>query len=435
VADLIRRRIIVAGAAVALVLGVRATAHAHAMLLSAEPAAGSHLASSPARVRLLFSEQLETALAKLSLTGGDGRVIELVVSADPHDVRALIAPVSGLTPGSYRLDWHIVSADGHPVDGSYLFSVGNAGGAPPPADSFRASATRGAAFAGAPLVPAILRGLAGGALMALAGMLFFLSRSLSGERPAALVRWLTALVVVLLAANLVAWAANAVPGHDLTADAFASALSTGAGRVLVVQGALALLAAWALWLARREKLALLFATAAVIAGGASGHPAAIHPLLSIPSKSVHLLASAAWIGGLLWLGTTDRTDAAAFAREAAKVSGAALVAVVLVALSGIAQTLLFLPSLLDLFRSAYGLVIVAKIAGLLVLVAFGAHHRYRVMPRLDAAPAAAAQLASSVRRELAVMAIVVLLGGLLAYIPPPSSSMSAMPDMPPTSTH
>ena len=91
-------------AAAGLLLGVRAVALAHAMLVSAEPAAGSHLASSPPRVRLVFSEALEVSLAELSLTGDDGHAVRLAASGDPHDVHALIAPVSALAAGSYRVN-------------------------------------------------------------------------------------------------------------------------------------------------------------------------------------------------------------------------------------------------------------------------------------------------------------------------------------------
>ena len=109
----------------------------------------------------------------------------------------------------------------------------------------------------------------------------------------------------------------------------------------------------------------------------------MQPLVAIPAKATHLLAGAVWLGGLLWLLATDRSDRPSFAREASRVSAMALICVVLVALSGVVQTWLFLPSLWDLFRSSYGAVALAKVAGLAVLIAFGAFHRARVLPRLE----------------------------------------------------
>jgi len=286
----------------------------------------------------------------------------------------------------------------------------------------------GPALAGAPLVPALLRGLGVGALMAAAGMLAFLA---FGERaprdaehdsrgPEALARRLSVAAVLLLVLHLLAWAVNAAPEHRLTGGVFSAALSSGVGRTELWRTGLTLLVVWALVIARRPRLALPFAIAALLVSGATGHSAAIQPAWTTPAKAVHLLAGAVWLGGLLWLLSLARGDAARLAREGARVSAAALVAVLLVTASGVVQTFLFLPAPMDLFRSAYGAVTLAKIAGLLVLVGFGAHHKFRVMPRLSRDPGLSTHFMVTLRRELVVMAIVVLLGGLLGYVPTPA---------------
>src|SRR4051812_23922768 len=97
----------------------------HATLISSEPAADSHLAASPARVRLVFSEPIEGNLARVTLVPGSGAPLLLRTAADPRDVHAVIAPVDSLATGQYRVQWRVVSADGHAVDGSYLFAVGD----------------------------------------------------------------------------------------------------------------------------------------------------------------------------------------------------------------------------------------------------------------------------------------------------------------------
>ena len=94
-----------------------------------------------------------------------------------------------------------------------------------------------------------------------------------------------------------------------------------------------------------------------------------------------------------------------------------------VAFTGVVQTRLFLASWSGLVTSAYGLLVLAKTAGLVALVAFGAYHRQRLMPQVVAtltAATGARVLRASVVREVIVIAIVILLGGLLAYVPPPS---------------
>jgi putative copper export protein len=251
-------------------------------------------------------------------------------------------------------------------------------------------------------------------------------RDIAAPRRAARLATVLAIAApLLLAAHAAAWLVTVSPEHTLTADGVAAAVAGGAGRVELWRTALALLALWALVLARRPRLALAFAVGALVASGGSGHPAAIDPRWAEPAKAAHLLAGAAWLGGVLWLlavrgSPRDPADGEAFAVEALRVSSVALAAALLVALSGAVQALLFLASPLDLVRSTYGAITLAKVTGTLALVAFGAYHRLRILPRVADA-AVAGRFTRMLRAELAVMAVVVLLGGLLAYVPPPSA--------------
>jgi putative copper export protein len=188
--------------------------------------------------------------------------------------------------------------------------------------------------------------------------------------------------------------------------------------VEAIRVGLALLALWAVGLARRPWIALTLAVAAVLVSGATGHSAGISPRWSIPLKSLHLIALAVWVGGVAWLALAA-LDPAAFGTSASRVSGMALGAVLVVGLTGVAQSAVFLPDLAAVAGSAYGRLVLAKAAGLAGLVGFGAWNRRRLLPRLesDGDPAA---LRRSTRRELALMLAVSLVAGLLAYVPPPS---------------
>jgi putative copper export protein len=199
----------------------------------------------------------------------------------------------------------------------------------------------------------------------------------------------------------------------------AATLTSGVGRLELWRTGLAIVAALVFVLTGRPRIALLFAALALAVSGATGHSSAIYPMWTTPFKALHLLAGAAWLGGLLWLVTFDRGDAARFEREALRVSSVALTAVILVTFSGVVQWRYFLPTIRGLFDSAYGIVLTLKIVGLLVLVGFGAHHKFRVLPRLRQSAEVAGGFGATLRRELVVMAVVLLLGGLLGYLPPP----------------
>ncbi len=427
--------------AIALVLGLRAVAHAHAALLSSEPAAGSRLIASPPHIRLVFSEAVDPRLATIKLVAADGSSQTLTVEKDPTDRRAIFAIPQTLSPGSYRVLWHAVSDDGHPVSGSYVFTIVEPSApapvapvatppVPPSTNVVQPPANWGPTAFGAPLIPAIFRGLGVGCAMALAGLLFFIVRMNAGmaSRPVRVARWFAIAAPVFLIAHLVTWLINASPTHSLGGTWLPTVLSTTVGRTELWRTGLSLAPLCALWLVRRSSIALALSIPTLVISAAAGHSAAIHPGWAIPVKALHLSALAAWLGGLVWIVARERDTPARLAREGADVSTVALSCVIVVFLSGIGQTALVLHSVRD-FETAYGITVLAKVAGFAVLILFGAWHRFRVLPRvLDRVDAASeSAFTSSVRREISVFWLVILLGGFLAYLspPPPAAAIRA----------
>ena len=419
-------------------LAARPVARMHATLISSEPAKGSRLPASPARIYLVFSEEVEPSLGSIRLVGPGGRVVALKSTGDPRNVSALVAQVTTpLDAGTWRVEWRIVSEDGHPIDGDFTFAVDgerrdttSAAVSPTivqhPADSTPLEPATDAeptksAFADVPLLAAALRGLGVGFLTAFAGLLWFLGRRADRAPQPRAERLATSLSIaaaVALALHLFVWTLAVSPDRSLGGEQLSAMLVSRVGRIEVARTALAVLGCWALVLARRNRLALLFAAAAMAVSSATGHSAAVHPAWTIPMRALHLVAVAVWLGGLLWLLSLDRSGLAAVGTEAQRVSSAALFAVIAVTLSGIVQTKFFIGEWAELVRSTYGYVALLKLAGLGVLVLFGAYHRYRVMPRLAEA-GVVEDFARSLRKEVLVISVVILIGGLLAYIPPP----------------
>ncbi|HET7693976.1 MAG TPA: copper resistance protein CopC [Gemmatimonadota bacterium] len=409
------------------VLALAALAAVHAHLVSSSPEDGEALSESPAVIRLVFSEPVEAGLSHIVVWSALDS-LEIRVRADSTDSRILLGDVPRLAPAEYQVDWRVVSADGHPVEGSYRFTVLAPAGTPDTFPTLGPPAAHGPGMAGhahatgptlAAGVSAILRGLALFMLVALAGWLVQIV-ALGGVPPRGAMRTallLATLATAFLGAHFAAWLWHVTPGGR-TPDV-AAALGTGPGRVEALRVGLAFLALWAVGLARRPWIALTLALAAVLVSGATGHSAGISPRWSIPLKSLHLIAIAVWVGGVAWLAVAA-LDPAAFGASAQRVSGMALGAVIVVGLTGVAQSALFLPNVSALLGSAYGRLVLAKVAGLAGLVAFGAWNRQRLMPRLDEGAGQAA-LRASTRRELALMLAVSLVAGILAYVPPPSS--------------
>ena len=91
---------------------------------------------------------------------------------------------------------------------------------------------------------------------------------------------------------------------------------------------------------------------------------------------------------------------------------------VAIAFTGLVQSIILLPSPAGLVTTTYGRVVLAKIGGLVVLIAFGATNRRFLIPRLAEGGGATA-LQRSCTVETWVMIGVILLAGFLSYIPVP----------------
>jgi copper transport protein len=105
--------------ALAVLTALPRTAVAHASLISSVPADGAMMATAPDRVTLIFNEPVSPAIVRL--IAPDGTVTTLVPETSNATV-ALQLPLLGR--GTHVLSWRVTSADGHPVGGSLLFSVG-----------------------------------------------------------------------------------------------------------------------------------------------------------------------------------------------------------------------------------------------------------------------------------------------------------------------
>lgn len=120
-----RRSFVRAVASVAaLPLVAFASALPHAKLKSSLPSAGTTV-TAPKELRLTFSEKVELKIAKVTLLRGTEEVAVLGdVAADAQAPETVVIPVmKPLAAGSYTVKYRVAGSDGHPMGGSYVFSV------------------------------------------------------------------------------------------------------------------------------------------------------------------------------------------------------------------------------------------------------------------------------------------------------------------------
>ena len=110
--------------ALAVLLCGTAGAEAHAFLDRTDPRVGSTVRTSPAQVRVWFTESLEPAFSGVQVVNAaDQRVDKGDSQVDPANLRLLRISLPSLPPGTYKVIWRVLSIDGHVTQGDFTFRV------------------------------------------------------------------------------------------------------------------------------------------------------------------------------------------------------------------------------------------------------------------------------------------------------------------------
>jgi copper transport protein len=416
--------------ALLLSLAYATGADAHASLIKAEPADGAVMPAPPAALTLTFNEAVSPLVVRLIGPGGEP-IAPLTVAAENATVT--VAARQRLQRGTHVLSWRVISADGHPVGGSLIFSIGAPSGHS--ASAMPEASDRGvrAVLWAAKLV--IYLGL----FMGVGGAFFRTWIADPGSTTA------RAGIVALLAAGLVAAPLSVglqgLDALDLPLGglrqllAWDAGLATSYGRTAIT-AALALLAGLAA-LTGSRRAARGFALAGLLGVGLalllSGHASTAEPQLATRSAVfVHGVCVAFWIGALLPLCATARNsigralpDAGA---ELARFSRAIPPAVGLLAASGLWLAFVQLGHIDALWTTGYGQVLGCKLAAVAVLLGLAAANRYRLVPRLASGDAGAARpLAASIAFECMVAIVILALVALWRFTPPPRALVASAP--------
>lgn len=385
--------------ALGAVLSQAGPAAAHAELTSATPTDGARLATSPAAVRLTFDEAVEVVQGGVRVLDESGSSMPTGAARHPtgHPEQVESPLTQPLSPGTFVVEWRVLSDDGHPVEGSLAFTVGGVTRALPGAPGIRASARDMTAS----MLVARFVVLTG--LTALVGGLGFLWLCW----PAGWVdprsrRVLVSAALATAAGSAALLLLQGAYGHGLGAvvrlGATGATLGTRAGalgvvRVLVALAVAALLTwaptgrRWPGWAARCGAVVLALTTAA--SGHAGDGPDRV---FAVTVDAVHLGAAALWLGGLLMLlvGPLSVRGSAQSRPSFTRYSRLAATCVVLLVGTGVVAAVRRTGSLGALTGTSYGGVLIVKTALLVTILTFAAGARQVVNHRL-AAPGAAPQ--------------------------------------------
>ncbi|MFE4697747.1 copper resistance protein CopC [Streptomyces sp. NPDC056738] len=439
-----------------------APASAHAALTGSNPTQGSVVDKAPTQVSLTFSEQVSLNDGSLQVLDPKGERVDTGGASDLGGDTYGLKVRPGLPDGTYTVTYQVVSADSHPVSGAFTFSVG--------APSQTSVALSGQAVGGGPV--GFLYGTArylsyAGFIVLVGGAAFVLAcwQRGSGIRPVQRLvvgGWLTltasTLALLLLRGSYVG---SGKVGDIFDLNLLGEVLQTKSGAALVSR--LLLLAAAALFIAvlfgafaRRdederaagetggeaepagatdagatedpdseaehlaaEKKDLTFGLAVggtVVAAGlaatwamAEHASTGVQPGIAMPVDVLHLLAVAAWLGGLATLVVALFRAPARTPVEAAAVrrfSRLAFGSVLVLVATGIYQSWRQLGSWSALTDTSYGQLLLVKVGLVAVLVGIAwISRRWTAQLTETAAPEAAAVVVEQ-RSELRTPATV-----------------------------
>ena len=463
------------GAAVLACLLLAGSASAHAVLESSTPQRGAVLKESPPEVTFAFNEPVEASLGAVRVFDTEanevqtGEVERIGESGDEIG----IALQDDLPDGVYTATYRVVSADSHAISGGLVFTVGSGGGA-----SGKTISELIAMSEVGPVTQVAFwfdRWVGYVAIAVALGLLAFLvllwAPLLAGRRETLAPRAedtgrrLTRLLVLAVLAGILA-SFLAIPLQGATAagtdfwgalkpEVFREVIDTRYGTVMVVR-LLALLALVpaviaAARLARdpdlaRKPLVLagLAIPSAVLAAtpALGGHASTQHPIwLLTTSDILHVISMSVWVGGLvalvLLLPVATRGIGAARERTGVLVdfllrfSTVALIAVVVIAVSGTIQAIVEVNSFPALIDTAFGRAVLIKIILFGGLIWLGAKNRRRVIPALverreggETPGAPGVRARRNLRIEVVlVMAVLAVTAALVSY-PPPTATQN-----------
>lgn len=398
---------------------------AHASLTGAVPADGAVVGAPPKTLSLSFSEPVSPLVLRLILPDGEARTLDSFVLRD----RVLeIAAPADLGSGTHVLAWRVVSEDGHPVAGSTVFSIGSPGGAAPAAGEAVDWPVRTALWLSRiALYAGLFFGIGG----------FFALRWLipegAGGLPAIRAATGLGMAATVLALGLQGLDALGAPlASVLDPAVWKAGFATSFGATV-----LALLAAFCLALLPLGGRAAS-ALALVAGSGAlalSGHASAAAPQwLMRPAVFVHAATIAVWVGALAPLAFALRHGGEAGRAALRRFSRLIPACVAALAAAGLLLAVVQVREFGALFSTAYGNVLLAKLALLAALLLLVAVNRWVfTRPAAEGDRTATRRLCRAVVVETVLVLAVLGIAATWRFTPPPRALLLAAAE--PVSLH
>jgi copper transport protein len=391
-------------------------ASAHAFLVKASPAADSTWQTSPSEVRLTFNERLEKQLYAVEVISPSGNSVTSAHAIISTDQKELSLPLPKLDDGYYTVTYRVISADGHPVSGAYVFTAGQpAAGSSPFADPLLSANPHSGHGSHGQIEFWAVRIFYYAMLLFLSGWTLW-SVVFRGER--AEIRglhryWSRHLLWFYLIA---AAGVGLLQVSDIFSDIHWADVMTLLTKTAVgVSWSLSILLALAglLFLQRFRSFDAIWAVLLLAVKSISGHAMAFDtPVRTVLLDFLHLVAAAIWAGGLFYLIVVGYKHPDARSRFLPVFSRAAMWSIIVLVVTGALSLLFFIPKPAYLLYTSWGIWLLAKMFLVLCVIVTGVLLRRGMRKRPEATPL------RLLRLDFALMLLITGIVGIFTFLNP-----------------
>lgn len=404
---------------------------AHAYIIKSSPVENENLSKPPDHISIQFSESVQSGFHSLVVMDSSGKQVPLKnedINVKNHSI--LEAQIKEDMPdGTYSIQWKVVSADGHPVQGVIPFSIGK--------DQEQSSVLKAETTGYVPKADMIvLRWLLYISFALYIGIivfnLFIYKRkqeeaNMTIHSKSVKLIWLAWLgMFISLTLNLPLQTtinAGVTWGEAFKPDLLTETVNqTTLGSIWLIQMVCIIGLFITTYFATQSRsvssfkdwvISLLFFIGLLISKSLTSHAAgSTHEIMAVFMDFLHLLAASIWLGTLFSLiFLLPRGQKTKYWQSIHRFSFWAMMSVAIILLTGIYGSFEYISTFSSLFNSNYGKVLIGKVLLFLIMLVLGIFHYYKGEKRANK------RITRTIGFEFGVGLLVIILAAILTNLP------------------
>ena len=358
---------------------------AHALLEKATPAPDSQLKLPPKEIVLVFNERLEKELYSIKVFNEDGDMVSQTKTEMSKDQKSLKQVLPSLPNGNYAISYSVLSADGHPIKGSYVISIGEETVLRSDMNQLDLQKEENESVLFSTFY-SMIRILYYIALLLTTGWIAWgtVSKIEKAEIRKSYKQKALYLQIALFITTIGMGFLQFTELLDSwTLSEFWSVLTgTTIGRTWYISIILSIFGFALLF--RNKWLDRLWVYLILVIKSSNGHAVVFEPrIVTVLIDIIHLLAAAIWAGGLLYILVYWKKQREHVQQFLSFFSKVAFVSILVLIVTGIASTFIFLPEVHYLLYTQWGILLLIKVAFVLLVIVIAGILRYTMKKKQD----------------------------------------------------